>query len=253
MKILIFGLGSIGKRHAANLRLLRPDARIITADPAGGADYTDWLVALANNYNADCAVIASPEKFHLEQMQALVEHRIRFYVEKPPCVVSQIDEYRGIVADCEDQNLDCAVGFQYRFHTFTGYLPAMEHKRMAFYARDALLSRYGPTVQTTMASHAIDLALWLLGPAETVNLKSDGVKLTGDIQHRRGGISEYDYEIDSLLYESSVCIPGAIVELQPDDAAYQKSMAEFLDRRCGYATLADGLAVMEVLAQCETF
>lgn len=253
MKILIFGLGSIGKRHAANLRLLRPDARIVTADPAGGADYADWLVALAMNFDSDCAVIASPEQCHLEQMQALAAHGIRFYVEKPPCLISQIDAYHDVVTDCASQNLYCAVGFQYRYHAFTGYLPAMEHKRIAFYARDALLSRYGPTVQTTMASHALDLALWLLGPAEFVNLKSNGVKLTGDIQHRRGGISEYDYEIDSLLYESSIYLPGASVSLLPDDTAYQKSMAAFLDKRRGYATLSDGLDVMEALAQCETY
>ncbi len=253
MKILIFGLGSVGKRHAANLRLLRPDALIRTADLNDTADYNDWLVALHTNDDADYAVIASPEQCHLEQMQALAEYGIRFYVEKPPCVVGQIDAYREVVAKCARKNLDCAVGFQYRFHAFTGFLPAMEPKQIEFASFDSLFGRYGATVQTTMASHAIDLALWTLGPAEVVNLKSDGVKLAGDIQHRHGGISEYDYRIDSEARESYIKLPGARVRILPDDTAYQKGLEAFLNRERGSATLADGLAVMEVLAQCAAY
>ena len=119
MKIIVIGSGSIGKRHAANIRALRPDARLVIADPKQQAPrgafqvYRDWVEAL-QSHTYDCAVIASPTEFHYEQLLACCERGIPALVEKPPATAAQLEHYRALVERYQD--LRYAIGFQYRFH-----------------------------------------------------------------------------------------------------------------------------------------
>ena len=113
MKVLLFGLGSIGQRHARNLRVLRPNAEIVCVDPDDSISlHTDWRAALADHPGADCAIIASPTPAHLDQAIALRVLSIPFYVEKPIGTPDQAEQWTRL-----DNGFRCAVGYQYRFYS----------------------------------------------------------------------------------------------------------------------------------------
>lgn len=266
MKALVFGLGSVGRRHAVNLRTLRPECYIVAADPIAHIQFddvvnelhSDWRTALAAHSGADCvAIIASPPSAHLEQMDALIfEHMIPFYVEKP---IGSVDQLSDLI-NLRNRMLPewrCAVGFQYRFHPV--YIHAARVIRRngdaRFYARDDLIDRYGPNCLNVMAAHPIDTALWLFGPAREVDMQTDGVSVSGTIQHKNGR-SQHDYRIDGGTRVSTVTSGGAPTwELEPSDRMYVDALSAWLgwvedaDYNPLTATLKDGCEVMEVMHQ----
>ena len=152
-----------------------------------------------------------------------------------------------------------ACGFQYRFH------PQMRRiKRLAarygllhFYGFDDLLARYGPNVDGVLVAHPLDTALRLLGPAQNVALKSDGLHLSGYILHPAGRVSTYNFRIDRGPRESWVDSGRAVVELAPDAGMYRAALFAWLVWLAGGArdarlsALADGLAVSEALAKVD--
>ncbi len=239
MKAILFGYGSIGQRHAANLKTLRPDVEIEVMDPP------KKMTAYGEKF--DAAIISSPTKDHADAMYWLGPRSIPFYVEKPIGVTELLKySFAWPVA---------AVGHQYRFHREMANIrdAAARTGVLHFHARDDLLSRYGPDVDGVMAAHPIDTALWLLGPALSVGLVSDGVALTGKIEHERG-YSTHDYRLDSGPRVSTVA-SGKTFDLPANNWMYLDCLRAWLEwveggsrdpRTC---TLAEGLAVMEVLAK----
>lgn len=259
-KFLIIGMGSIGQRHAANLRGIWPNAHLVLADPAirvrpedqwiidwtdsAGNIFTDYRVALAAHPDATAAIIASPTAAHGEQMWALAEAGVSFYVEKP---LGTVNPPIGIGR--------CATGFQYRFHpAMTKVARINTQRHLMFTAYDDLLGRYGPHVAAVMASHPIDTAIRLLGPVEKVGLASNGVWLSGFIDHAHGS-SYYDIDMGSGPRVSRVDNGNDFVDLPPSDAMYRDALSAWLGWvESGVyppplATLADGLAVEQVLAE----
>ena len=92
MRIAILGLGSIGRRHLANVRRLMPHAELVGIDPslsarkwamtAGATEVFETLEpALATE--PDAAMVCSPTGLHAEQLRACVVRTIPAYVEKP--------------------------------------------------------------------------------------------------------------------------------------------------------------------------
>ncbi len=287
MKIIVLGLGSVGSRHLANLMALRPSAHIVIAEPQSieiGATYVDgagnvlnmshdWRQVLADNADADGAIIASPTGAHLEQMTALARAGISFYVEKPLWSDVERSDIIGewgvmggewyqmahIVGRIEEHGLRCATGFQYRYHAAVQASREMWRRNgfMSVCAYDDLLARYGRTVGGTMASHPIALALWTLGGWHAVDLFSDGVMLRGAIAHEGTGFSHFDICMDAGARTSRIATHGqagtSTAELKPDNDMYLRSLGAWLDyvetgKHDGMlATLADGMAVMRVL------
>ena len=259
MKILLLGLGSIGSRHATNLRALRPDAQLVTVDPdpAKGADYRDWLQAIMENADADGAVVATPGRLHMAHMNVMAEKRIPFLVEKPPCVPEQTAKYSNLAGRIYMvlQVLPCAVGFQYRFH------PALQglavDANIAFHAQEDLLARYGPDVLGVTGCHVVDLALYLLGPVREVELVQDGHQMLGRIMHESGLTSSYDIRIDRGPRQSWLTVGEKVIELDAAPEMYAAELESWLAwleggaRDTRLATLRDGLAVMEVLERVE--
>lgn len=87
--LAVVGMGSIAKRHLANLRHLHPAAKIYAVSASGNnttlpenADAVvslDDLIALAPDY----VVLASPAPFHADIAQKLLAHDIAVLIEKP--------------------------------------------------------------------------------------------------------------------------------------------------------------------------
>ncbi|MEJ5991366.1 Gfo/Idh/MocA family oxidoreductase [Ramlibacter sp. PS3R-8] len=90
-RFLLVSLGSIGRRHLANLRALRPDARIgvlrLQAGPDAplpqGADLQFHALAQALEFAPDAAIVASPASRHAEVALPLLRAGVPVLAEKP--------------------------------------------------------------------------------------------------------------------------------------------------------------------------
>jgi len=195
MKILIVGCGSIGQRHARNLRELGIQD-LLLVDPDRGRAET-----LAHDLNArsvavdeqayeekpDVAVICTPTSMHLALAWEALQRDCHIFVEKPLS-----DSMRGVaefVAAAEMRRRALLVGYNFRFDAalnqvqrwtneerighvtsarfhFGSYLPwrhPWEDYRSGYGARREL----GGGVILD-AVHELDLAVWIFGLPETI-------------------------------------------------------------------------------------
>jgi predicted dehydrogenase len=121
MKILIAGLGSIGRRHLGNLMALGErdillyrtgHATLSDDDLAGFAFETDLQAALARR--PDAVIISNPTALHLGVAIPAAEAGCHLLIEKPIShSMDGIDALKAAVARGGGQVL---VGFQFRFH-----------------------------------------------------------------------------------------------------------------------------------------
>ena len=90
-KVLIIGSGSIGQRHAGNIKSLIPDIEFMflkrTETPCelirelGAKVVSDMYQAI--NWGPDFAIISSPSSYHYADLLSLISSKIPFYIEKP--------------------------------------------------------------------------------------------------------------------------------------------------------------------------
>jgi len=122
VKVIVCGLGSIGMRHARNLHSLGV-VHIIGVDPSperqakfheqfGGDVQADLTADIANV--ADLAVIASPNRFHIEQALLCAENQCHLFIEKPLGV--REDGIEKLIALIDDGDLFAHVGSNWKFH-----------------------------------------------------------------------------------------------------------------------------------------
>jgi predicted dehydrogenase len=191
MKIGIFGLGSIGSRHAGNL--MRMGHEVIGFDP---------VVRVAGIHNcltmdylcsaADAIIIASPTVYHYYHLVEAVNSGKPFLVEKPVADVDDVfrwDDAKGIV------------GYNLRFLPAVGWAkywldhligkPLWANFTCAQLSTKPAYMRDGVVLNW---SHEIDLALHLLGPA----------KVNGSSIHMDTGTMSEDVA-DILLTHDNGC------------------------------------------------
>lgn len=122
MRVGIAGLGSIGMRHARNLKTLGVtdivgfdpdhDRRTAFASSIGGTARTDWAETLDDGL--DLAVIASPNAFHLPQAIAAAKKDVHLFIEKPLGLdAEEAGELSRIVAA---SGLFAHAGSNWKFH-----------------------------------------------------------------------------------------------------------------------------------------
>lgn len=256
MKIAFLGMGSIGRRHENNLKILRPQDLIAVYDPGRGIGtyYPTAQEFIHAHADADGVIIASPNEFHGQQIDAVLGRSLPAYIEKPLTSIAQWTPTTREALLHFAPGSKVAVGYQYRFNVTQDQIAQWVVKgRMRFEARDNLIERYGPTVIETMGSHAIDLALAVLGPARHVALFTDGRYFSGRVEHARG-VSEYDMRIDVGPRTSTI-------NGQPNNIGNEVYLAalgawlrwiETGEHDSRLATLRDGAAVMDVMAACKT-
>ena len=126
-RILIVGLGSIGKRHLRLARELLPNAdiRVLRHQPTNEVhEYSNGSFSSIEEsvaFAPQIAVIASPATFHIATAQALAEAGVHLLIEKPLsaslCGVTQLLE------TCERQGVVSLTGYNLRF------LPSLQHYR----------------------------------------------------------------------------------------------------------------------------
>lgn len=124
MRALIVGLGSIGRRHLANLRLVEPAAHITIwhqhskpQDAAGAqfpADSVVYSLEDALDTGSDVALITNPASLHIETGLALAEQGVHLFIEKP--LSNSLDGVDELLDSCRRRSLVLMVGYNFRFY-----------------------------------------------------------------------------------------------------------------------------------------
>lgn len=121
-RFLVVGLGSIGRRHVANLRRMYPKA-LIAAVRSGKSppvdaqaadvdtEFTDWSQAIA--FSPAAAIICSPASHHLEAARVLLSAGIPMLIEKP--VADKPAGLQDFATDARKAGVPIAVGYNLRF------------------------------------------------------------------------------------------------------------------------------------------
>jgi predicted dehydrogenase len=108
MRALVVGFGSIGKRHASNIRNLCPDAEIVLVRRGGQPAYeADHIKAvIVENLEAgvalkpDFAVLAIPASLHFQAIEVIFRAGVPCYIEKPVVATrSEFDSLRRLLCE----------------------------------------------------------------------------------------------------------------------------------------------------------
>jgi predicted dehydrogenase len=191
--VLVIGAGSIGERHARNLRTIGvkhiavydPDAerRISIAQELSCDDYATVEQALKDD-RITIATVCSPTKFHIPQAIAVAAQGKHLFIEKP--LSHTEDGLKDLQRIVKENNLMCMVGCNMRFHfgpqtvkrfldegkigtpkhatVYTGsYLPDWRPKTDFHRSYSADPAQGGAILDCI---HEIDLAQWYLGDAK---------------------------------------------------------------------------------------
>ena len=200
MKILIAGLGSIGRRHLRNLQalnigelvLLRSNRATLPDDELLGLPTERDLGEALQRHEPDAVVISNPTSLHLDVAIPAAAAGCHLLLEKPVSYTMERVETLARVVD--QKGLKVLVGFQFRFHPglqrikellergaigkvtsvhahWGEYLPAWhpwENYRIGYAAREEL----GGGVLLTLC-HPFDYLRWLIGEIETVSAMTE--------------------------------------------------------------------------------
>lgn len=219
MKFLIVGLGSIGRRHLRNLRLVMPQADVTVlrqhakSGVAEGADRTVYHLEDALKYKPDVAIIASPATSHLQTALQLTPHMIHLFVEKP--LSHSLEDVDRLLSECHRRNLVLMIGYNMRFNEAlqrvksaveNGQIgqPLSIRAEVGQYLPDwrpGADYRLGVSARRELGggvllelSHELDYARWLMGEVTNVQAQIGRVsKLEIDVED----IAELIFEFDS--------------------------------------------------------
>ncbi len=196
MKILIAGLGSIGRRHLRNLvasgiddiLLYRTHKSTLPDDELAAFPLEENLQD-ALNQQVEAVIISNPTSLHLDVAIPAAQKGCHLFIEKP--IAAKYDQkVKQLVSITASMNIKTLVGFQFRFHPVLAqikallnsgqmgrplsfrihwgeYLPGWhpwEDYRLSYAARKDL----GGGVVNTLC-HPLDYSRWLFGEVRTVS------------------------------------------------------------------------------------
>lgn len=189
-RVVVVGLGSIGRRHA-RLLAQRPNLQVewCESDPQALAMARQELgnpAALYDSFGAMLAtkpamlVIATPHSFHADQATRALQQGIHVLCEKP--MSDRLDSARQMAAAASSSSAVFAVGFQLHFHPALlrvrelirqGALGSLHHLHCLVGTYVTLrnsLSRYQSRMEGALFldyAHQPDIFFWLTGQRPT--------------------------------------------------------------------------------------
>lgn len=212
-RVLIVGLGSIGRRHLRMLHELLPGAELAAlrhrppVDAVNGAaDHVFFDLNEAISFRPQAAIIANPAPFHVTVAHPLARAGTHLFIEKP--LSSSVAGVAELLHECQDRKLVLQTGYNLRF------LPSLRHFRqlLAEGAIGRVLSvradvgqylpswrpksdyRESVTARAALGggallelSHELDYLRWLFGPVQWVNA----------IQRR---MSDLEIDVEDTVY-----------------------------------------------------
>src|SRR3989338_10249479 len=185
-KIVIIGLGSIGKRHA---RLLLEEGYDVVAFRSGTQKGNDLQLPEIFSWNElfklkpDACFITNPTHLHLKTVQPCLEAGIPVFLEKP--IDMSCENLDACLSMLKERQLPTYVAYVLRFHPVVKALREELQGKKVFHVRGVCTSylpswRAGEAKQYYSAhasqgggvildvSHEFDLMDYLLGPLEEI-------------------------------------------------------------------------------------
>ncbi len=271
----VLGVGEMGKRHAENLRRLVPEARLVAIADASAErarvvaeelEIENWyssLDAMLERKDLDAVLIATPDKFHAQAVEAAVRAGKDVLCEKP--LALNLADARAAIDAAAQSGRRLQVGFMRRYDP--AYAAAM--KRIAAgeigvpvifksLGRDkeagpiaAYESRINGMLFYTNTIHDFDLARWMMQDEvsavhafATTAIRPELAKF-GDVvasvvnlTYRRGAIGNVESHSQAVYgYDVRTEIVGSKGSIFV--GSLQHAPAVFLSARGGERSLAD--------------
>jgi predicted dehydrogenase len=212
-RVLIVGLGSIGRRHARVIKQLRPDCEIITlrrqaGEGASEPDIDHCVTTLddALRLQPRLAVIANPASHHVASAIPLAQAGVHLLIEKPlSSIVADVPELIDI---CNRHHVVLMTGYNMRF------LPSLQRFRQLVRER-----RVGH-VLSVRAEVGQYLPSWRPGSDYRVNVSAQAalgggalLELSHEIDFLRWVFGEIDWVNAALLRQS-------VLEIDVEDTVH---------------------------------
>jgi len=194
-KVLLVGLGSIGKRHLNNLQRLLPQATLVVLRSRKGGSPADNFkivtsIEAAIDFHPDMAVICSPSSLHIELAGRLAAEGVHLFIEKP--LSNRVQGVQKFIDMIDCNNLKVMVGYNLRFSpsllAFKSLLDKEEFGRVLTVSAE--VGQYLPTwrpdvdyratvsAQSDLGggvllelSHELDYLIWLFGKVVTTSAR----------------------------------------------------------------------------------
>ncbi len=122
-RALVVGCGSIGRRHARNLKSLgvqqlgfcdtSPDALKQCQEELNGEIFSDYAEAL-EKFRPDVALICTPPVYHVEEALAALQARAHLFIEKP--LSHESSGIQALIAEARRRDRRVQIGYNMRFH-----------------------------------------------------------------------------------------------------------------------------------------
>jgi predicted dehydrogenase len=193
MKILIVGLGSIGKKHVSAIRKIYSNAEIyalrsspLADEPERIINLYDWNEAPAN---IDFIIISNPSQYHKDAILNGLKLNCPLFIEKP--VLTNMDDALEIIDKLNVGNPLTYIACNLRFHPCLQFLHnylkgSLKINEVNIYCGSNLAEwRPGQDYRTSYSAradlgggvhldliHELDYCYWLFGkPEKTISLK----------------------------------------------------------------------------------
>src|SRR5258708_1513392 len=189
MKIIFFGLGSIGQRHAGILLKSYPhklyafrSGKSTKKNGLGIEEVYSWKEV--EKIKPDIAFITNPTSLHIETAIKCAKLGIKLFIEKP--IGKDLKDLDKLLKVVSNQKLVTYVGYDVRFHPVIVYLKKFIQNKKALHLRVVCASFYPNwrpgrnhlevyTAQKKLGggvildlSHELDYVAYLLGPVKKI-------------------------------------------------------------------------------------
>jgi hypothetical protein len=226
MTIVLVGLGSIGRRHLANLLLLWPQAQIYVVSASGRqlsvaelTGQTQLSLEQAIAAQPLFAVIASPAHLHLQHANAFSDAGIPALIEKPLCHQYQVAaeflrqqpsqqlfslgyclRYLPSAQVVKQLLTEQKLGPVYLVQAMVGQHLSQWRKQMDYRDSVSAKQEFGGGALLEL-SHELDYLLWLFGPlsVEFCRLQKQG-ELKLDVEERADLMLSGDHSLLCQLH-----------------------------------------------------
>jgi len=222
-RVLLVGLGSIGKRHLSNLKKLIPGVKLAVLRSREGAEPIEGFEVLSSqeaalDFQPQAAFICNPSSFHLGIATELARAGIPLFIEKP--LSNKLDGLEEFVEVARTASINVMVGYNLRFSpSLCALRELIEHAKYgrALYVA-AEVGQYLPDwrpdadYRTTVSaraglgggallelSHELDYLSWLFG--EPVNASGQLLK-----------VSDLEIDVEDLVL-AHVCFDNGARQL----------------------------------------
>jgi glutamate-1-semialdehyde 2,1-aminomutase/spore coat polysaccharide biosynthesis protein SpsF len=122
-RALVVGCGSIGRRHAKNLKMLgvtqlgfcdtSPEALDQCLEEAGGESFTNYGDAL-QKFRPDLVLVCTPPVYHVENALAALQAGAHVFIEKP--LSHESSGIEVLIAEARRRDRNVQIGYNMRFH-----------------------------------------------------------------------------------------------------------------------------------------